>query len=163
VAIFRCGRNRLAHRPAPGDHPPSFGSQAAGLGFSPAGLNRGRVSRSGAHVAGPIARSKTIRVHPCKSVAKVLRAIEWLSPMEKRHELASSQRSPAPQSASSQSPQSWLAKHWDLLALLLLLLASMPAVWLYPRSLVVVRDTGLIDDNWHLDEVFKLSRGIWVG
>jgi len=83
--------------------------------------------------------------------------------MEKWHELASSRRSPAPQSASSQSPKPWLAKHWDLLALLLLLLASMPAVWLSPRSLVVVRDTSLIDDNWHLDEVFKLSRGIWVG
>jgi len=27
----------------------------------------------------------------------------------------------------------------------------------------VVRDTSLIDDNWHLDEVFKLSRGVWVG
>src|SRR5271166_3606659 len=83
--------------------------------------------------------------------------------MEKWHELASSRRSPAPQSASSQSPKPWLAKHWDLLALLLLLLASMPAVWLSPRSLVVVRDTSLIDDNWHLDEVFKLSRGIWIG
>jgi len=82
--------------------------------------------------------------------------------MEKRHELASSQRSPAPQSASSQ-PRSWLSKHWDLLALLLLVLASMPAAWLSPRALVVVRDTSLIDDNWHLDEVFKLSRGIWVG
>jgi hypothetical protein len=28
---------------------------------------------------------------------------------------------------------------------------------------VVIRDTTLIDDNWHLDEVYKLSRGIWVG
>ena len=47
--------------------------------------------------------------------------------------------------------------------MLLLVLASMPAVWLSPRALVVVRDTSLIDDNWHLDEVFKLSRGIWIG
>jgi hypothetical protein len=82
--------------------------------------------------------------------------------MEMQHELASSRRSPAPQSAASQ-PRSWLAKHWDLLALLLLVLASMPAAWLSPRALVVVRDTSLIDDNWHLDEVFKLSRGIWIG
>ncbi len=65
-----------------------------------------------------------------------------------------------PQSASSHS---WLRRHWDLLALLLLVLASVPAVWLSPHALVVVRDTSLIDDNWHLDEVFKLSRGIWVG
>jgi hypothetical protein len=42
-------------------------------------------------------------------------------------------------------------------------LLSIPAAWLSPHSLVVVRDTSLIDDNWHLDEVFKLARGIWVG
>ena len=77
--------------------------------------------------------------------------------MQKRDDLASQQRSPAPQSASR------LARHWDLLVLLLLVLASVPAAWLSPYSLVVVRDTSLIDDNWHLDEVFKLSRGIWVG
>src|SRR5208337_2393876 len=82
--------------------------------------------------------------------------------MEKRHELASSQHSPAPQSASSQS-RSWLTKHWDLLALLLLVLATMPAVLLSPRMLVVVRDTSLIDDNWHLDAASKASRGIWIG
>jgi len=82
--------------------------------------------------------------------------------MEKRDELASKPSSPLPQSVSSQ-PRSWLTRHWDLLALLLLVLASMPAVWLSPRALVVVRDTSLIDDNWHLDEVFKLSCGIWVG
>src|SRR5271166_4126342 len=82
--------------------------------------------------------------------------------MEKRDELASKPSSPLPQSVSSQ-PRSWLTRHWDLLALLLLVLASMPGVWLSPRALVVVRDTSLIDDNWHLDEVFKLSCGIWVG
>src|SRR5271165_1549647 len=57
----------------------------------------------------------------------------------------------------------WLAGHWDLVVLLLLVLASVPPVWLSSRALVVVRDTSLIDDNWHLDEVFKLSRGVWVG
>ncbi len=46
---------------------------------------------------------------------------------------------------------------------MVLLLASIPPVWLSPRTLVVVRDTSLIDDNWHLDEVFKLSRSIWIG
>jgi len=53
--------------------------------------------------------------------------------------------------------------HCDLVVLLLLVLASVPPVWLTPRALVVVRDTSLIDDNWHLDEVFKLSRGVLVG
>ena len=46
---------------------------------------------------------------------------------------------------------------------MLLVLASIPAVWLSPRALFVVRDTSLIDDNWHLDEVFKLSHDIWIG
>src|SRR5271169_2949446 len=80
--------------------------------------------------------------------------------MAKPNELATRQSSSAPRSASSGS---WLRRHWDLLALLILVLVSTPAVWLSPRALVVVRDTSLIDDNWHLDEVFKLSRGIWVG
>ncbi len=76
--------------------------------------------------------------------------------------MAGQSSSPASKSASPR-PRSWLAGHWDLVVLLLLVLASVPAVWLSPRALVVVRDTSLIDDNWHLDEVFKLSRGIWVG
>src|SRR5271166_3777695 len=82
--------------------------------------------------------------------------------MQKLDELARRRRSRVSQSASW-LPSSWLAEQWDLIALLLLVLASIPAAWLSPHSLVVVRDTSLIDDNWHLDEVFKLLRGIWVG
>ena len=82
--------------------------------------------------------------------------------MAKLDELTSQRRSSAPRSVSPR-PISILGSHWDLLALLLLVLASLPAVWLSPGALVIVRDTSLIDDNWHLDEVFKLSRGIWVG
>jgi hypothetical protein len=70
--------------------------------------------------------------------------------------------SPAPQSVSTRT-RSWPTRHWDLVVLVLLVLASVPPVWLSPRALAVVRDTSLIDDNWHLDEVFKLSRGIWIG
>src|ERR1700739_622152 len=77
-------------------------------------------------------------------------ALEWHSPMEKLDELVSQRRSPGPT-----RPGAWLANHCDLLALLLLVLASIPVPWLSPRTLVVVRDTDLIDDNWHLDEVFK--------
>ena len=82
--------------------------------------------------------------------------------MQKLDDLARRRRSLATQSAS-RLPRLWPDKHWDLLVLLLLVLASIPAAWLSPHSLVVVRDTSLIDDNWHLDEIFKLSRGIWVG
>ena len=56
-----------------------------------------------------------------------------------------------------------LGRYWDFLAVLLIVLASMPAAWLSARTVVVVRTPGLIDDNWHLDAVFKASRGIWVG
>ena len=76
--------------------------------------------------------------------------------------MVSKASSTTPSSVSSRT-RSWLTRHWDLVVLLLLVLASVPPVWLSPRALVVVRDTSLIDDNWHLDEIFKLSRGIWVG
>jgi len=73
--------------------------------------------------------------------------------------VVSKRSSPNSRSAS----RSLLVRHCDLVVLLLLVLASVPPVWLSSRALVVVRDTSLIDDNWHLDEVFKLSRDIWVG
>ena len=56
-----------------------------------------------------------------------------------------------------------IGPYWDFLAVLLIVLASMPAAWLSPRTVTVVRNPGLIDDNWHLDAVFKASRGIWIG
>jgi hypothetical protein len=65
--------------------------------------------------------------------------------------------------SASRRTRSPVTIHWDLVAFLLLVLASAPPVWLSTRALVVVRDTSLIDDNWHLDEVFKLSRGVLVG
>jgi hypothetical protein len=60
-------------------------------------------------------------------------------------------------------PLGRLGRHWDLLAVLLMVMASVPASWLSPRTVTVVRNPGLIDDNWHLDAVFKASRGIWIG
>jgi hypothetical protein len=60
------------------------------------------------------------------------------------------------------APRSWLAGHWDLLVLLLFVFASTDPVWI-SRVLPVVHDTNYADDSWHLDEVFKLSRGVWVG
>ncbi|HVP00754.1 MAG TPA: hypothetical protein VMT15_21950 [Bryobacteraceae bacterium] len=56
-----------------------------------------------------------------------------------------------------------LGPYWDSLAVLLLVLASLPAAWVSPRSVTVVRSPGFIDDNWALDSVFKASRGIWIG
>lgn len=56
-----------------------------------------------------------------------------------------------------------LRAHWDLLAVLLLWLGSFPTVWLAQRTVTLVPNLGLIDDNWHLDSPFKALRGIWIG
>ena len=83
--------------------------------------------------------------------------------MEKPDELASNPSSPPPQSVL-QWPPFRLRRHWDLLAVLLLVLASMPTGWFSPQTLVV-SGTGinLIDESWILDTSFKASRGIWFG
>src|SRR5581483_8518456 len=67
---------------------------------------------------------------------------------------------PPKDAATAKSP---LQGSWDLLAILLLLLGSFPAVWLAQRTVTMVPDLGLIDDNWHLDSTFKALRGIWIG
>ncbi len=56
-----------------------------------------------------------------------------------------------------------IGQYWDALAVLLLIVVTVPAAWLSPQTLVPVRDPIRIDDNWHLDASFKASRGIWIG
>ena len=56
-ALFRRRGGRLARQPTTGDHSSASARCAAGLVFAAARLNRSRVSRSGADVAKPIARS----------------------------------------------------------------------------------------------------------
>src|SRR5271157_1869806 len=58
---------------------------------------------------------------------------------------------------------SLLRRYWDLVAILLLILGSFPTVWLAQRTVTMVPNLGLIDDNWHLDGTFKALRGIWIG
>ena len=83
--------------------------------------------------------------------------------MEKLDELVSGQSSPAQQLASRR-PLPWLRKRWDVLAVLLLVLASFPVQWLLPRTLFLTGVTvNLIDDSWILDASFKASRGVWFG
>ena len=43
------------------------------------------------------------------------------------------------------------------------MLASFPTVWLSHKTVTLVPNLGLIDDNWHLDYTFKALRGIWIG
>ncbi len=54
-------------------------------------------------------------------------------------------------------------RYWDFLAVVLLLLASFPAVLLSPQAVTLVPNLGLIDDNWHLDSTYKALRSIWIG
>lgn len=52
---------------------------------------------------------------------------------------------------------------WDLLGLLVLLLAALPPEVLLPKTLTLVSNPGYMDDDWHLDEAYKASQGIWLG
>jgi hypothetical protein len=54
-------------------------------------------------------------------------------------------------------------RNWDIVAVLLLMLGSFPTVWLAQRTVTLVPNLGLIDDNWHLDSTYKALRGIWIG
>ena len=69
----------------------------------------------------------------------------------------------SPASAPGEGQPSLLRRYWDFLAVVLLMLASFPAVWLAHRSVTFFPDLGLIDDNWHLDATFKALHGIWIG
>jgi len=57
----------------------------------------------------------------------------------------------------------WFADYWDALAVLLLMLAAVPTVWLSSQTLVRVGEPNVMDDSWILDTIFKASRGLWLG
>src|SRR5271167_1393246 len=65
--------------------------------------------------------------------------------------------------ANQSSAWQRLRRHWDFLAVLLLMVASLPVTWLSPRALIVVAHAGMFDDHWVLDTPFKISRGLWFG
>lgn len=74
-----------------------------------------------------------------------------------------SQRLPHAPHSRLQRPRLWLSRHCDLLVLLLSVFVSINPGWFSPGPLSVDYDAGLADNSWHLDEVFKFSRGVWVG
>jgi hypothetical protein len=82
--------------------------------------------------------------------------------MEKRYQ-AVSERNSLAQNPEQLRPVLWLRRNWDLLALILLVLASFPAEWFSPRTLAVSAGTNLIDDSWLLDTSFKAASGLWFG
>ncbi len=65
--------------------------------------------------------------------------------------------------AAAPQTTSLMQRYWDVLAVVLLVLASFPTVWLVHQTVTRVPDYGLIDDNWELDSTFKALRGIWIG
>ncbi len=60
-------------------------------------------------------------------------------------------------------PESRLRRHWDFLAVLLLMAAALPVTWLSPHALIIVPRAGMFDDHWVLDTPFKTARGLWFG
>ena len=72
-------------------------------------------------------------------------------------------RSPPQEEPVSATGSRGLARYCDLVALFLLMIATLPAVWLSPHTLVVVEHPVLIDHSWILDTSFKASRGLWLG
>jgi hypothetical protein len=82
--------------------------------------------------------------------------------MENLDEGVSPPSSPAPLTVSKR-PLARFARHWDFLAVLLLIGASLPLAWISSSALVVVSHPGTFDDHWVLDTVFKASRGVWFG
>src|ERR1022692_3643473 len=85
--------------------------------------------------------------------------LEWRSLMEN---LDVAVPSPRPRFAANQLNRT-LRRRWDLLGIVLLVLASIPAAWVLPKTLVLVPNPGYLDDEWRLDAAFKASRGIWIG
>ena len=55
-----------------------------------------------------------------------------------------------------------LERHWDFLAVLLLIAASMPVALLSPRTLPSLQ-TPNIDDSWCIDMCYKAVHGVWIG
>jgi len=78
-------------------------------------------------------------------------------------DVLASPRGPATPFLTSNKPLAFVRQRWDFLAVLLLTLASIPAAFLQPRTLVLVGDPAPLDDSWMLDIIFKASHGVWLG
>ncbi len=64
------------------------------------------------------------------------------------------------------TPQpSWkrLAHSWDFLAVLLLMMASLPLAWVSPHTVIVIQQPGAFDDHWVIDAVYKVTHGVYFG
>src|SRR5579863_778082 len=62
---------------------------------------------------------------------------------------------------SSTRPLSKLARNWDALLVLLLIVASLPLAWVSPKSLAIIQHPGTFDDHWVLDAAYKVTHDIY--
>src|ERR1700751_35260 len=62
---------------------------------------------------------------------------------------------------SSTRPVSALARNWDGVLVLLLVVASVPLASLSPKTVVVIQHPGTFDDHWVLDAAYKATHGIY--
>jgi hypothetical protein len=57
----------------------------------------------------------------------------------------------------------WLSRNWDLLAVLLLFLGSLPLAWISPTTVIAMPHPGSFDDHWVLDATYKVTHHIYFG
>ena len=101
-------------------------------------------------------------MHPLPCLAPCVGAIQWRLPM-RNADVLDDERTAAPSASRPRRWTSWLGKYWDFLAVLLLMVATVPPTMLAPKTLHIVWRPGLFDDSWTLETDFKASRGLWYG
>jgi MFS family permease len=64
---------------------------------------------------------------------------------------------------ASHQPDKFARRYWDFLAVVLLVLVSLPVTWLSPKTVMVIPRPGVFDDHWDIDTVFRAAHGNWFG
>jgi hypothetical protein len=83
--------------------------------------------------------------------------------MQRDWTIAMSRSMPPVRTSGVRRAAAKLRQYWDFLAVLILILITMPPALLSPQTLVIFRLIELIDYSWRLDTIFKASQGVWLG
>jgi hypothetical protein len=67
----------------------------------------------------------------------------------------------SPPAARERRPLARLARNWDILAVVALIVASLPLAWISPQTRIVIAHPGTFDDHWVLDGVYKAAHGTY--
>ncbi len=62
---------------------------------------------------------------------------------------------------TARRPGGRISCSWDFLAVLLLMVGSLPLAWIAPHTLVPIPHPGTFDDHWVLDATFKVTHHIY--